>query len=553
MNLLKFAQGIFAILALSLALVVNAKAVPSKIFVLSSGSADSPWSNSVITGIRSALHDSGIAYRFHIDHLDAGRFDEMMQYDLMFRYLRSKFSQSTPDIFITAGPAASHFALKHAELFANSQRILIQPKPTDTQNIDSEIVIDTKLDYSSMVGEALRLSKASNVFIVGDSIKPSDLHRLNSIAAELESQGIAYQALENLDLPSLRRQVANLDSTNMIFYTPIYREHDGNGLAPIHVLKKLHEVANAPIFAISISELGFGSVGGFVHSPTELGFMAGKAAVSTIKNEPVSLTHDAYEIVYDWNEVVRWGYQSKLHPDAEIRFKNPSLLGTYWLEVIVAIVFIMGLLVLLVVLIYYNHRLNRVKNALFDQRQLLESKVKARTQELSLLYRKADKLAHIDDLTEIGNRRSFFDLGDLIHQQTQKNNASYTIVMLDIDWFKRVNDKYGHAVGDCVIKSIATILTSLTREEDVVARIGGEEFAIILSNTSLEQAVVVGESVRSAVEEHTISCNGNSFNTTVSVGVAEYQVNDTTIGMTLARADKALYRAKDTGRNKVSY
>jgi diguanylate cyclase (GGDEF)-like protein len=404
-----------------------------------------------------------------------------------------------------------------------------------------------------MVGEALRLSKASNVFIVGDSIKPSDLHRLNSIAAELESQGIAYQALENLDLPSLRRQVANLDSTNMIFYTPIYREHDGNGLAPIHVLKKLHEVANAPIFAISISELGFGSVGGFVHSPTELGFMAGKAAVSTIKNEPVSLTHDAYDIVYDWNEVVRWGYQSKLHPDAEVWFKTPSLLDVYWLEATVSIVFIMGLVALLFVLIYYNRRLNRVKNALFDQRQLLESKVKARTQELSMLYRKADKLAHIDDLTEIGNRRSFFDLGEMIHQQAQTNNASYAIVMLDIDWFKRVNDTYGHAVGDCVIKRIATILTSLTREEDVVARIGGEEFAVILSNTSLEQAAVVGESVRRAVEEHTICCNGNSFNTTVSVGVAKYQVNDTTIGMALARADKALYRAKDTGRNKVSY
>lgn len=553
MDFLRLTRNVLAVLILNVALIANAEVVPTNIFVLTSGSSDSPWSKSVSTGIRKAIDESGIAYTFHIDHLDAGRFDEMMQYDLMFRYLRSKFAQELPDIFITAGPAASHFSLKYPQLFANSKRILIQPRPKDTQKIENEIVIDTKLDYSSMVGEALRLSSAKNVYIVGDSIKPSDLHRLNNIVTAMEAHGISYQSLENMDLPSLRNKVANIQSTSMIFYTPIYREHDGKGLAPVHVLNNLHEVANAPIFATSTTELGFGSVGGLVHSPLELGLMAGEAAVITIRDESFSLTHDAYENVYDWNEIVRWGYQSKINPNGEVRFKKPSLLDVYRFEATVSIVFILGLLALLVMLFYYNRRLNRVKNALYNQRQLLETKVSERTEELSNLYHQADKLAHIDYLTEISNRRAFFDLGELIHHQSRKNNMTYTIVMLDIDWFKRVNDNFGHAVGDCVIKSIASILMSMTRKEDVVARIGGEEYAVILSNTSVDQAAVVGESVRKAVANYTINCNGNSLKTTVSVGVAEVQDEDSNIGMVLARADKALYKAKESGRNKVLF
>ncbi len=163
--------------------------------------------------------------------------------------------------------------------------------------------------------------------------------------------------------------------------------------------------------------------------------------------------------------------------------------------------------------------------------------------------------ATLDALTNLNNRRQFETrLGQEIAIAKRQNN-SLCAMMIDIDFFKQVNDTYGHSAGDEVLRTVASIIKEALRESDIPARYGGEEFAVLLPFTKLEEAKVVGERLRCAVEKTTIKVNhdtGNSqdIKVTISMGLAEYNKIETG-EMLFERADKALYEAKTGGRNQV--
>ena len=129
--------------------------------------------------------------------------------------------------------------------------------------------------------------------------------------------------------------------------------------------------------------------------------------------------------------------------------------------------------------------------------------------------------------------------------------------MSDIDFFKKVNDNYGHAVGDCVLKTIAKTIKKELREEDIASRYGGEEFIFLLPHTKLDEALVVAERLRKKVEKKKINVEEynikdvKEISVTISIGVSEYNKNDKTPEALYKNADSALYKAKEGGRNRV--
>lgn len=163
--------------------------------------------------------------------------------------------------------------------------------------------------------------------------------------------------------------------------------------------------------------------------------------------------------------------------------------------------------------------------------------------------------ATLDALTNLNNRRQFETrLGQEI-AIAKRQNHPLCAMMIDIDFFKRVNDTYGHAAGDEVLRTVAGIIKDALRESDIPARYGGEEFAVLLPYTKLEEAQLVGERLRKAVEDSLITINQDSeekqtIKVTISMGLAEYN-NVETGEVLFERADKALYEAKTSGRNQV--
>lgn len=163
-----------------------------------------------------------------------------------------------------------------------------------------------------------------------------------------------------------------------------------------------------------------------------------------------------------------------------------------------------------------------------------------------------NKLATIDALTNIPNRTYFISIAEREFQRAIEYDISLSVIMMDIDHFKQVNDTYGHAVGDLALQQFASKCIELVGKNDCVGRLGGEEFAILLPETDLEDAVKTGERIRRAVELlEVVTDDGQRVNFTCSMGVAHKKKEDYSFSLLLSRADIALYKAKNSGRNKV--
>ena len=164
----------------------------------------------------------------------------------------------------------------------------------------------------------------------------------------------------------------------------------------------------------------------------------------------------------------------------------------------------------------------------------------------------AEERAHRDVLTGLHNRRAFFGRSNYIYEQSKRFGHSTAIIMMDLDHFKNVNDTYGHGVGDTVLQSVAELLQRQLREVDIVARMGGEEFAFALPETDPDNAAAFAERIRIGIEDLVTSKNGYEIRLTASFGVATCAGGAANIETLLTRADKALYSAKRNGRNQVA-
>lgn len=167
----------------------------------------------------------------------------------------------------------------------------------------------------------------------------------------------------------------------------------------------------------------------------------------------------------------------------------------------------------------------------------------------ALHYRDALAAAHRDPLTGVGNRAALED--HLVREVTlaHRHHQSLSLLVIDIDWFKQVNDRHGHTIGDAVLRSVARITKEMLRGDDLLFRFGGEEFVVLLRGTPQDGAEIVAERIRATIEAATCPCDGKEIKVTVSLGVATLREEDG--DRLFDRADHALYEAKQQGRNQV--
>ncbi len=163
-------------------------------------------------------------------------------------------------------------------------------------------------------------------------------------------------------------------------------------------------------------------------------------------------------------------------------------------------------------------------------------------------------LASTDPMTKLYNRRYFSKISEHIIDLAKRDKTLASVIMLDIDKFKNINDTYGHTIGDEVIVNLSVELQALTRNSDIICRYGGEEFVILLPETGDKGALAIAEKIREKIEALSLNIDEKeSLKYTVSIGVSEINVDeDLNIEASLNRADEALYKAKEDGRNRVS-
>lgn len=172
--------------------------------------------------------------------------------------------------------------------------------------------------------------------------------------------------------------------------------------------------------------------------------------------------------------------------------------------------------------------------------------------QLDKANEKLARLSQTDALTQLNNRHRWNTLIESEFKRVKRYEQVSTLMMLDIDHFKRVNDTYGHVAGDKVIAEVAKVIRDSVRETDFSARYGGEEFSICLTNTSTDNAIILAERLRKAIENIAIIDDGNLIKITISIGMAQFNENNDTVGSWTKNADTALYKSKENGRNQYS-
>ena len=157
----------------------------------------------------------------------------------------------------------------------------------------------------------------------------------------------------------------------------------------------------------------------------------------------------------------------------------------------------------------------------------------------------------MESLSGLFNRRKLRDAGKEAFLRAKRYQEKLTVLMMDIDYFKKVNDTYGHQIGDEVIKEFSKVLSQIFRDTDIVGRIGGEEFAAIMINAELDLGYQKAELFRKAIEARKMIFGEHTVRITVSIGIAELDKETQTLDSIVNHADDALYEAKRSGRNKT--
>jgi diguanylate cyclase (GGDEF)-like protein len=167
------------------------------------------------------------------------------------------------------------------------------------------------------------------------------------------------------------------------------------------------------------------------------------------------------------------------------------------------------------------------------------------------IFEQIREMATTDTLTGLYNRRQFYTMAEIELARSTRYNKPMTIMVIDLDHFKKVNDTYGHAAGDITLRNIARLCQLVLRKIDLVGRLGGEEFGVLLPETSLKDALIAAERLRETIANTTIEFKGDEIAVTASIGAAQSFGLDDTLEAILERADYALYEAKEAGRNQI--
>jgi diguanylate cyclase (GGDEF)-like protein len=198
-----------------------------------------------------------------------------------------------------------------------------------------------------------------------------------------------------------------------------------------------------------------------------------------------------------------------------------------------------------------QEKIQKTQKELADLNVNLEFQIAERTMALIQAKKLAEQQARTDPLTGIKNRRAFFESANVIHQQALRLGMGYVLLVIDIDNFKLVNDSYGHLIGDQVLILLANAIESITGASNVVGRIGGDEFSILLPDLCADVGISRAEQLSVCFTEKISGLSALILKPTLSIGIEEYRHGDNDTKSVMSRADKALYIAKKNGRNQI--
>ena len=530
----------------------HARADERRVLVLYSLGADSSsgWQRLVHKGLYDELERSsqGATPAIFEERFDANRVGEDKSQEGMAPYLATKYADVKFDAIVTENFVAARFLSSHPELFAGVPRHYVNHGREQWQPRDG-MAYEVSSDFERAIGVIpLVAPNVQHIAIVGDKTTRGQLwlERIRSVMPRFPS--IRFEVWDDGSVQELRQRAARLDRSSAIFMLASLRGEGNARLQPRELALQIAAATRAPLFTHSESLVMPGVVGGYVVS----GEAVGRMMARLLLGQP-AMTSQVQGYYFDYPTARQAGLRN-LPQDAVILNRPHNVWELYRWQIVTAgaLIVFEGLLITALVLSLRSRR--RAMSELASERSSLEDRILQRTLELLQANRKLEQLATTDPLTGIANRRKMTEQIAQELERARRFHHPLSLLMIDIDHFKRINDTYGHEVGDQAIIQTATLLTASLRAVDMVARFGGEEFVLLMPETHIAVAVHAAERLRERAAELRVRTEpGVEVELTISIGVAAADPHGTpdTPSSLLVRSDKALYRAKKEGRNRV--
>lgn len=514
-----------------------------KILVLLSNNDQLPWVDSFKLGLKDAHIKHGKKVQFYSENMEAVRLNRSLSGPEWSAHLAKKYQAIQFNAAISEGQKGSEFLQKYGRQFLGNAPFVYH---TPNQIEDSLHSKTLKVQFSTAIEKTFEIATRQNsnaeriVIIEGENIMNRAI--INTLLPLIEQKTeLKVTTLKGLSTEQLKDKLSKLQKNSIVFYFLRFKDKAGKPVVPEEELAVIAATSQAPIYSFSSSLLGTGVVGGHVHDAKTSAQQMVNAIMDYLENGTFKANYPTLKTTFDWQQIKKYGIAPDTIPAHSIVINKPlPLFDQYLLEMLL---FIITMVVLIFSITLYwarklskfNHQLNKAnQNACLAQKQ-------------------AELLSRTDHLSGMNNRRAFFDISQQVLIEAKRSCKAFSLLMLDIDFFKEVNDNYGHAIGDEIIKSVAKTIELQKREMDISARFGGEEFIILSPTTNTYEARILAERIRMKIGSHIYNSSGNSFNVTVSIGIFSTESHSGIYSLEdyIKCADEALYQAKERGRNRI--
>lgn len=499
-----------------------------RVLVLHSYHQGFHWTDRITQGINSVFEQRDDIELF-VNYMDTKRMSSKAYYEQLKVLYQTKYQFTTFDAIISSDDNALDFLLdSQDQLFPNTPVIfsgLNNFSDDRLRGLSNFTGVYESYDVAGTIELMLKLHpETKTIAAITDDTRSGHIFKELIESADKLNQSVDIKYLHDFSKSELQQALNSLPENSLALWAIYLRMPNGSTLSSEESVGFVSEVSPVPTYCVW-DVVGQGVVGGKITSPNFQGKSAAEIALRILQGEDPSsipVKGSSLENIFDYNTMQRFGIDLESLPSNSIVLNKPVNFYTRYKQYVW--IFSSIILVLLIAVISLV--------------------------TIIILRKKSEQyegLAMRDELTGVYNRRYLEETGGHKLAEAHRHHEKTCLLMLDLDHFKAVNDTHGHPFGDKVLQAFSKLMQKHCRSEDIIARIGGEEFIILMSHCDIQKAKQKAEAIRTSVE--TLKPDGVMI--TTSIGIAElFQPSETLVSL-IARADKAIYKAKNAGRNQV--
>ncbi|MEH6345659.1 MAG: ABC transporter substrate binding protein [Bermanella sp.] len=556
---------------LLLGLPVLASQEPS-VLLLNSYHPQYRWTDDIVRGVKDVLAQKIHTENLHIEYMDSRRFVDDLEYELkLIALLKHKYRIYEPEVIITSDDHAYDFMVKYGEdLFPGVPIVFCGVnifKPSSLVGRTNITGIKEGMEIEGNLELIMRLQPDVRKIIMLADTTGLGL-RMGERAEEIKKEWLQDTSKKNVtldlwdhfSLDDLYESASQMTSDSVFLMLAIHKDKEGKYFSFDAELPILAQKSKVPIYGMwGALLIGNGVIGGMMNNPYEHGGAAAKMALEIMSGKTVNQLpiqdKAKYAPFFDYDLLTQFNIDFSYLPlNSTVQNRPESLYHKYKTQVNSALALLVFLMIIISALVDNIRRRVKAQKALAEMNLGLESIVTQRTRDLDEKNRKLEaasvrlqEVACTDPLTGLGNRRACMRDVEAYLQRFKRTGKAFSMALLDVDYFKRINDTFGHSVGDEVLCALVENIKQTIRPSDRVYRWGGEEFLIALPDTQVDFANAVCERICANVHNVRV---GNVGLITASIGVSILQTGDG-FDEILQRADAMLYKAKNNGRDQV--